>query len=473
MAGNTHKTVGLSAGANIRPLNCSATWCNTRALQSAVFYLLLCLLGHSSGASGQAWQIDVTGAIGPATADHMIRGLKAAQDAGANLIILRIDTPGGLDKSMRSMIKAVLASPIPIVGYVAPGGARAASAGTYLLYATHIAAMAPGTNLGAATPVQLGSPGLPALPDGEETEEKDPAPATGTAMERKLINDAVAYIQSLAQLRQRNAPWAELAVREGASLSAADALEAGVIDLLAGSVTELLQKTDGMTVVIGSNTLVLASRDLSIHQHPIDWRSEFLGTITDPNVAYILMLLGIYGLLFEFYNPGWGAPGVVGAICLLLALFAFQTLPISYAGLALLILGIGLMTAEAFAPSFGVLGLGGIVAFMIGSIMLMDTDLPGYQIALPVIFAVALFSAGLLVFALGLVLKARRQVVVTGVQHLLGATAEVERVTNQQPLVRLDGELWQVQTAEPLVAGDQVLVEAIDGITLVVRKRES
>jgi membrane-bound serine protease (ClpP class) len=432
--------------------------------------LLLWLALLSGQGRAEVWSIDVEGAIGPATADHLVRGLEQAEAAAAELVILRIDTPGGLDTAMRDMVKAILAAKMPVVGYVAPSGARAASAGTYLLYATHVAAMAPGTNLGAATPVQIGTPGMPNMPDAEPEGQGDAPPQPGTPMERKLVNDAVAYIQSLAQLRGRNAEWPEKAVREGASLSAEDALALGVIDLIAPSDASLLAQLDGRQVAIGDEPLTLATDGLAIHRHPVDWRSEFLAVITNPNIAYVLMLVGIYGLIIEFYNPGFGVPGVVGAVCLLLALYAFQVLPISYSGLGLIILGIGLMTAEAFAPSFGILGLGGIVAFVVGSIMLMDTQLPGYQIAMPMIAAFAVFSVAVLVFALGMVLRARRQAVHTGMEHLLGAVATVETVNDGIAWTRLDGELWETRCPEELKPEDRVVVNAIDGLTLQVSK---
>ncbi|MEQ8802981.1 MAG: nodulation protein NfeD, partial [Haliea sp.] len=424
---------------------------------------LLLLLVLAWPARAEVWTVDIEGAIGPASADHMLRSLDKAVGAGATAVVLRIDTPGGLDTAMRDMIKVILASPVPVIAHVAPSGARAASAGTYLLYASHIAAMAPGTNLGAATPVQIGgTPSLPGMPGpGEGTDESPEGdgrsePAAGSAMARKIVNDAVAYIRSLAQLRGRNGDWAEQAVREGVSLSADDALEAGVIDLVAAGTTELLAQLDGRQVTVGETTVTLRTAGVPVVHQPLDWRSEFLSVITNPNIAYILLLVGIYGLVIEFYNPGIGLPGIVGAISLLVALYALQMLPISYAGVGLILLGIALMAAEALAPSFGILGLGGVAAFVTGSVMLMDTNLPAFQLAMPMIVAVTVFSAGLLVFALGMILRARKRAVVSGVEHLLGATTTVSRVEGRDAWVWLDGEIWHARSDEPLAANDPV-----------------
>ncbi|MEH6550620.1 MAG: nodulation protein NfeD [Pseudomonadales bacterium] len=439
----------------------------------AAVLAVLCLLAAPALANSPVWLIDIKGAIGPATADHMERGLEYAREADAKLVVLQIDTPGGLDTAMRSMIKTILASPIPIVAYVAPGGARAASAGTYILYACHVAAMAPATNLGAATPIQIGMPSIPKIPEiaGEDGDQQAPPQLEpATAMERKIINDAVAYIEGLASLRGRNAQWAVKAVREGASLPAEQALEMQVIELIANNIDDLMTQLDGRTVLLGDTAITLATAGVEVYHYPIDWRSEFLAVITNPNIAYLLMMAGIYGLIIEFSNPGFGVPGVLGAVCLLLAMYAFQVLPVSYVGLALILLGVALMTAEALAPSFGVLGVGGIVAFVFGSIMLMDTDLPGYQIALPIIASLTLFSGALLIFGVGMIMKARKQAVVTGLHHLVGQAAVVEYAHGDEIMVRLDGELWQVESDTPLQLDDTVSVTAADGVVLQVKK---
>lgn len=422
------------------------------------------LVGGQQG-TGKALWLELDGAIGPATSDYLHRALDKS-DPATELVILRMDTPGGLDSAMREIIQDILSSPVPVVTYVAPSGARAASAGTYILYASHIAAMAPATNLGAATPVAIGlpKPPTPGAP-GEDEPAKD-------AMAQKAVNDAVAYIRGLAQTRGRNTEWAEKAVREAASLSAEEALAQGVIDLVASDMSDLLKQLHGRKVSVQGRELTLDTQGLLLQRIEPDWRTRLLSVITNPNVAYILMLVGIYGLLFEFSNPGLGAPGVIGAICLLLALFAFQALPINYAGLALLLLGIALMVGEAFVPSFGILGIGGVVAFVFGSIILMQTDVPGFGIAPALIAAFAVSSLLLFSFVLGLVIKARRRPVVSGKEELIGAFAEVLSDFDGEGRVHLHGENWLARSSAPLRRGQQVRVTERHGLTLVVEPAE-
>ncbi len=436
----------------------------------------MCCTAFPAAANGVAVLLDVNGAIGPATSDFVERGIARAEESGATLLVLRIDTPGGLDLSMRSIVQAILGSSIPIVSYVAPGGARAASAGTYILYASHIAAMAPGTNLGAATPVQIGGQGglpTPGDPRGGEDGAEENTPAnSGDAMKKKLVNDAAAYLRSLAQLRGRNAEWAGKAVREGASLAAEEALAEGVIELLAGDTDELLSRLDGYTLTLNNRETVLRTTDISLTIIKPDWRTRLLSVITDPNIAYILILIGIYGLIFEFYNPGFVLPGVVGAICLLLALFALQLLPVNYAGLALLILGVIFMVSEAFVPSFGALGIGGLIAFVIGSVILIDTDVPGYGVSLPLIFTFTAISGVFFLGVIGMAINARKRPVVTGQEELIGATGTVSRDFTDQGRIQIHGESWLARSGIPLKRGQDVRVTRIDGLTLYVEPKQ-
>lgn len=428
------------------------------------------------GATTQKTAVYITmkGAIGPATLDYFETSLNKAIDRRASLFIIRMDTPGGLDTSMREIIKRILSSPIPVVTYVSPSGARAASAGTYIMYASHFAAMTPATNLGAATPVQLGgSNPLPETPGSKDDKQKDkqkaPEPAgNNDTMRHKVINDAVAYIRGLAELRGRNADWAEKAVRRAASLSATEALKKNVIDFIATDMADLLKQLNGKQVSIHDQKTVLNTQGMVLRQIEPDWRNQLLSIITDPNVAYVLMLIGIYGLIFEFSNPGAIIPGVVGAISLFLALFAFQVLPVNYAGFGLIILGVILMVAEAFVPSFGALGFGGVVAFVIGSIILMDTDAPGFGVSLPLIGAVALVSSGFFTIVLVMALKSRNRPVVSGQEQLIGAIGEAMNDFDNTGSVYVHSEAWSATTNAPLTKGQKVKVTSIEGLKLTV-----
>ncbi|MCO7515313.1 nodulation protein NfeD [Pseudomonas guariconensis] len=437
--------------------------------------LLLLMLGAAPGGQaapgGSVWVLGIDDAIGPASADYLVRGLEQAQEQGAQLVVIRLDTPGGLDSSMRQIIKAIIASPVPVASFVAPSGARAASAGTYILYASHVAAMAPGTNLGAATPVQVGAPGPPSSPASKDKDEKASAPEGQDALTRKQVNDAAAYIRGLAQLRGRNADWAEKAVREAVSLPANEALRLKVVDLVANDLPDLLRQLDGKTLEVAGQPRQLQTAGALVLEHPPDWRTRLLAVITNPSVALILIMIGVYGLLFEFMNPGSGVGGVVGGICLLLALYALQLLPVSYAGVALILLGLAFMIAEAFLPSFGVVGFGGIVAFVVGAVILMDTEAPGFGIPLGLIVSLAVLSAVLLGGVLGMALKARQRALVSGDAGLVGSLVTVTQVMADNPFcgsVQAQGEQWQVQCATPLQPGQHVRVIARHGVMLEV-----
>mgnify|MGYP002712920947 CR=1 FL=1 len=403
--------------------------------------------------------LTVQGAIGPASADYLVRGLDKAIADQAQLVVIELDTPGGLDTSMRDIIQAILASPVPVATYVFPQGARAASAGTYILYASHIAAMAPATNLGAATPIEL-------APSGDKP-ASSPAPAGDTRM-RKVVHDAAAYIRGLAELRGRNAEWAERAVREAVSLPAAEALKLHVIDLVATDPADLLRQLNGRSVKLDGGTVTLNTLHATVERVMPDWRSRLLAVIGNPEIAYLLILLGVYGLIFEFANPGMLLPGVVGGICLLLGLFAMQALPISYAGLALMVLGIVLMISEAFVPSFGALGLGGIAAFILGSVMLIDTDVPGYGLPWMLIVPVAVTSALFSFFVASMALRARQRPVVTGAEEMIGATGVTLEDIAHEGWARVHSERWRVRSTVPLPRGQAIRVRARHGLVLDV-----
>ena len=465
---------------SIRSAGTAASACRLMALShwrviaAVVAALTVLHFATPVAAAERAVVLDIDGVIGPAIADYVARELRELNPSNTRIVILRMNTPGGLDTSMREIIRAILSSPAPVAAYVAPSGARAASAGTYITYASAIAAMAPGTNLGAATPVQLR--GLPILPDrkrdqpaGQKDQDKagersEPADAEA----RKAVNDAVAYIRGLAELNGRNADWAADAVRSAVSLPASDALKLHVIDVIAEDVPDLLRQTDGRAVKIAGKPARLATAGLEIVTVAPDWRTEVLAVITNPNIAFILMLIGVYGLIFEFLNPGAVAPGLVGGISLLVALFALNLIPINYAGGALVLLGIGLMLAEAHIGSFGAIGVGGIVAFVIGAIMMFPSGAPGFNLSLSVVAGATLVTAAFFLLVLSLLLRSRRRPVVTGKEALLGAQGEAIAWQGEEGRVRVTGEIWRARAARPLQPGTRVKVIGRDGLILLV-----
>jgi membrane-bound serine protease (ClpP class) len=431
--------------------------------------------------------LTVDGPIGPATAGYITDEITRANDRGRDVIVLKMDTPGGLSASMREIIAAILASDVPVATYVAPRGARAASAGTYILYASHVAAMAPGTTLGAATPVQMGGDGGSPLPGGGQPQEPaDDAPADGgdgstgetgdadapdapmNAKKAKVLNDAIAYIRALAELRGRNVDWAEKAVREAATLTVDEAVAQNVADLKAANVAELLDAADGRTVKLGEREVTLTTANADLEDRAPDWRDRLLATITHPNIAFILMTIGIYGLIFELSNPGAIVPGVLGAICLMVGLYALNVLPVNYAGLALVGLGIALMTAEAFAPSFGVLGLGGLAAFGLGATILFDTGSDAFALSYWVIAGVTAATGAVLILLIGYLIRAQRGRVVTGARELIGAHARVESWSGGTGRVWLHSERWNARGPAELDPGQTVVVTALDGLTVTV-----
>jgi membrane-bound serine protease (ClpP class) len=458
----------------------AALW---RPWQAFAAALLLSWCGIAAAAlAAPVAVLQLQGAIGPVSADYLIGGIRKAADSGAPLVVIELDTPGGLDTSMRQVIQAILASPVPVAVYVSPQGARAASAGTYILYAAHIAAMAPATTLGAATPVSLGLPGSERKPKEDDSSRgagnpasasSSPRQAPADAMTAKQVHDAAAFIRGLAQLRGRNAEWAERAVREAVSLTADEALKSKVVDLIAKDLPDLLTQIDGRSVHLQAGDRTLATRNAAYMLRSPDWRQEVLAVISHPSVALIMMMIGIYGLLIEFMAPGHGVAGVTGAIFLLLALFALQLLPVNYAALALIVLGIALLIAELFAPTFGVLGAGGIAAIAAGGILLYDSDSPGFSVPLPLVLGLAVASAAIVLAGGGLALKARRRPVVSGREDLLGASGEVLEVSQGQAWAQVFGERWKIESSEALAPGQRVRVLGLRGLTLQVKSDET
>jgi len=428
-----------------------------------------------SAAAAAVVVLTLRDAIGPATADYVVRGLAHAAERGAPLVVLELDTPGGLDTSTRTIVQAILASPVPVATWVSPSGARAASAGTYLLYASHVAAMAPATTVGAATPVAIGGPAPGRSPrDAPGADERDrPARAPGVApadaMTAKQVNDAVAFIRGLAELHGRNADWAERAVREAVSLSADAALREQVVDLVVADRAGLLERLDGRTVRVGAASRVLDLGGRALDEHHPDRRNRILSVITHPGVALVLMMIGVYGLLFEFLSPGFGLPGIAGAICLLLGLTALQMLPFNAAGLALCLLGVGLLVAEVLTPAFGLLGIGGIVALAAGGLLLFDRDVPGMEVPWPVIGALALFGGAFVLTAGSAAMRLRRRPVAGGSGGVVGALGRVERVDGDTTWAQVRGERWRISADQPLAAGQTVRVTGRHGLELTVR----
>jgi len=414
-----------------------------------------------------ALELHIEGAIGPPTADYIARELKSVRPDAVGLVILRINTPGGLVTSMRKIVSAILASPVPVAAYVAPSGARAASAGTYIAYGCAIAAMAPGTNIGAATPVQIGRSN-PLLPADQKEQKQKGDEQGGDAETHKIVNDSVAYIRSLAALNHRNAGWAEQAVRAAASIPAEEALTLNVVDVIAADDADLLRQIDGRTVTVDGKPMRLATAGLAVEVRPPGWRTELLALITNPDIAFILMLIGVYGLILEFFNPGAVAPGLVGTICLLLALYGLALVPINYAGAALVIFGIALMVAEAHIGAFGALGVGGIAAFVIGALLMFPSQAPGFALSTGVIVGAAIGSAALLLVVLAALLRSRRRPPATGGEALIGAEGEAVFWDGAEGRVRVKGEIWRARSAHPLAAGAGVKIVGRDGLVLRV-----
>lgn len=458
-----------------------------QACYIALSFLLLCFSAqqlHSAETNSpkRAMQLTLDGSVNPAIAHFLVENIEEAAEQDYQLIIIKMNTPGGLDLAMRDIIRAILSSPVPVATYVYPPGSRAASAGTYILYASHVSAMAPATNLGAATPVSIGgmpSPDQKDSPDKEKTESEDkdeseqasPAkssPGGQSAMEKKVINDAEAYLRSLADYHDRNIDWVRNAVREGESLSSKEALEIGVIDLIAENPQQLLSMIHQKSVRLPDGQAQIDTQGMVIVEIETDWKTRLLSIISDPNIAYILLIVGIYGLIFEGYNPGTFIPGVIGAISLLLAFYALQIMPVNYVAAGLLVLGIALLVVEAFAPSFGILGVGGIIAFVLGSFLLFNEPETGMAIAMPILIFVTIVSVIMLSFVLSLAIRARNRPIVTGTEEMLSEVGVVEHDFNDKGWIKIHGEIWKARSTQPLKAGQKVKVVAVNDLDLDV-----
>jgi len=452
---------------------------SARLISTRNFFLLTCFITLNSlitplfatDTTSQAVVLEIQGAISPAVSDYVKEGMGKAVADNADLVVLEMDTPGGLDRSMRDIIQLILASPVPVVTYVTPEGARAASAGTYILYASHVAAMSPATNLGAATPISIGGlPGSPKKPEKKEKnkDKEDLATDDASTLKRKVINDASAYIKALAERHGRNADWAVKAVREAVSLSAKEALELGVIDFVANDLSDLLNQLDGHEIMLDSAPHVIFSKNMTITRIEPTWRYKLLSVISDPNVAYFLLLLGFYGLIYELANPGVFLPGVAGGIALLLAFYAFQILPINYSGLALIILGLVFLVSEAFLPSFGSLGIGGVVAFAVGSLLLIDDE--SLKISISLITATTAISAILILLLMGRVLTIRKKKVRTGEEALIGMTGEAAENFAEEGRIWLLGESWLAESSDKIRKGEKVMITSRNGLKLTVKR---
>ena len=442
-------------------------------LATAALLLLVMAAPARTQSSHRVYFSDISGAVGVATVRQLSRAIEHAQAEHGEALIVQLDTPGGLVSSTRELIKLIIASPVPIVVYVAPSGARAASAGTFLVYASHVAAMAPGTNLGAATPIEIG--GLPGLPQPRRNEpSKDDKGGSGvqdqTTAQRKAINDVVAFLRSLAQLRGRNTEFAEKAVSEAATMTATEALKAGVIDVVAVSTDDLLTQIDGRKVMVNGVEKTLATKGVKPEDIAPDLRTRLLSAISNPNVAFILLMIGFYGLILEFWNPGTFVPGVVGGISLIVALIALTALPVNYGALGLIVLGVALMIGEVFTPGIGALGIGGLAAFVVGSYFLFENTGTDIEVAvsLPVIAGMTLTTAALIFGVIGAAMQSRRRPSMTGAEQVIGAQARVIDWEGESGNVRFNGEVWSARSTRPLQAGATVRVVGRDGLTLVV-----